>query len=172
MDPWDYPHKFDYIHGRLIFVAQSDPRRLLQLAYDSLAPGGILEFHELYPLPHALDSSLKGRWLDEFFFNTAVASKNLGNDILCLPQFKTWMSELGFEDVVEEHGALPVNTWPKGKYKTLGAMQNENLKAGLSGIYTRMMMNGLDWSAEKTADAIEKALEDVNDLSLHAFYPV
>jgi hypothetical protein len=175
MDPWEYPHAFDFIHGRLIFVAQSNARGLLQLSYDALAPGGILEFHELYPIPHspAGDTSLNGSWLDEFFLHTVQAGKSLGNDMLVLPRYTGWMREIGFEAIHLEHRALPISAWARDeRYRAIGAMQVENLKAGLRGIYTRMFMHGLGWSADKASDAIDRALADVEDTSIHAYFPV
>ncbi|ORY56646.1 S-adenosyl-L-methionine-dependent methyltransferase [Pseudomassariella vexata] len=172
MDPWGYPHRFDYIHGRLIFVAQSDPLRLLKQAYAALAPGGILEFHELYGLPMAIDNSLHGKYTEELFFATVVASRNLGNDMLSLPRFAGWMRELGFVDVVEEQRALPVSGWAKGRYKAIGAMQEQNLKVGMGGIYTRMLNKGLGWSLEDTKERIGRVLEEVGDKRMHAYFPV
>lgn len=172
MDPWTDPQKFDYIHGRLIFVAQSNPRQLLKNAYDALSPGGYLEFHDLYGIPLAPDSSLSGRFAEQFFFDAACALRNLGVDGLALPKFADWMRELGFVDVVEEQRALPLNSWPKGRYKQIGAMQVDNLRVGFPGIYTRMLIQGLGWSPEKTAEAIERVVREVTDKSLHAYFPV
>lgn len=172
MDPWTGSKKFDYIHGRLIFVAQSNPRQLLRNAYDALAPGGYLEFHDLYGIPLAPDASLRGRFAEQFFFDAACALRNLGIDGRAMPKFAGWMRELGFEDVVEEQLALPLNGWPKGKYGEVGSIQADNLKVGMPGLYTQMLIQGLGWSPEKTAEAIGKVMEDVLDRSMHAYFPV
>ncbi|KAH9988003.1 S-adenosyl-L-methionine-dependent methyltransferase [Xylariaceae sp. FL0662B] len=172
-DPWDYPQKFDLIHGRLIFVAQSDPFALLKAAYDALAPGGYLEHQELYGVPQSPDGSLTGRFLDSFFFDTVVASARLGNDMLAVPRYRAWMErDLGFEDVTELHRALPLNPWAGGFYKAVGAMQQANLEAGAAGIYTRMLIHGLGWSAEETARAVERAVKEIGDPEIHAYFPI
>lgn len=172
MEPWDYPQKFDLIHGRLIFVAQRDPRKLLQQAFESLAPGGYLEHQELYGVPIDLDESMHGTFMEQFFFDTVVASKKLGNDMLTIQNYQRWMTEIGFKDVVELQRALPLNPWPAGAYKAIGEMQQKNLEVGLGGLYTRMLIKGLGWSLEKTADAIEKALEQIRDKNIHAYFPM
>ncbi|KAI1074038.1 S-adenosyl-L-methionine-dependent methyltransferase [Whalleya microplaca] len=172
-DPWPYEQKFDLIHARLIFVAQSDPFKLLKAAYDALAPGGYLEHHELYGVPLSPDTSFTGTYLERFFFNTVVASARLGNDMLAVPRYRTWMErDLGFEAVAELHRALPLNAWPGGKYKAVGAMQRTNLEAGIPGIYTRMLMRGLGWGAEETAEAVQRAVKEVGDPAVHAYFPV
>ncbi|KAI1415490.1 S-adenosyl-L-methionine-dependent methyltransferase [Hypoxylon sp. FL1857] len=172
-DPWNYPQKFDLIHCRLIFTAPHDPRKLLRQAYDSLAPGGYLEHQEMYGFPLDVDGSLGGTFLEQFFFDGVVAVTRLGNDnMLALPRYKQWMAEVGFEDVVEEHRALPINSWPKGKYKAVGDTMLGNLEAGMGGLYTRILTKGLGWSPEKTAEAVEKALKQAHDTSIHAYFPI
>jgi len=174
-DPWTYTQKFDLIHGRLIFLGQSDPKLSLKRAFDQLAPGGYLEHQELYGVPLDIgDGTLSGRHMESFFFDTVMASRKLGNDMMSMPQYAQWMREIGFEVVTELHYGLPLNPhWPKGeRYKTIGAMQQANLELAVGALYTRMLMLGLGWTAEQTAEGIAKAIADFKDPAVHAYWPV
>ncbi|KAH7039626.1 S-adenosyl-L-methionine-dependent methyltransferase [Microdochium trichocladiopsis] len=173
-DPWTYTQKFDLIHGRLIFLGQSDPKLSLQRAFDQLAPGGYLEHQELYGVPLDMDGSMRGRHMESFFFDTVVASRKLGNDMMAMPQYAGWMREIGFEDVTELHYGLPLNpSWPKGdKYKSIGAMQQANLELAIGGLYTRMLTMGLGWTPEQAAEGIAKAIEDFKSPDVHAYWPI
>ncbi|KAI1774898.1 S-adenosyl-L-methionine-dependent methyltransferase [Hypoxylon cercidicola] len=172
-DQWGYTNEFDLIHCRLLFSAKHDPLQLLQQAYDSLAPGGYLEYQDMYGFPMDVDGTLRGTDLEAFCLDGMIGLRRLGNtSLLSLPLYKQWMSEIGFEDVVEVHRALPINGWPKGAYKTVGRMMLKNIEAGLGGLYTRLFTNGLGWSPEKAADAVQKALDQMADTSIHAYFPI
>ncbi|KAI4864156.1 S-adenosyl-L-methionine-dependent methyltransferase [Hypoxylon rubiginosum] len=137
-DQWGFPNDFDLIHRRLLFSSKHDPRQLLRQAYDSLAPGGYLEFQDMYGFPMDVDGALSGTVLEPFFFGGAVGLTRLGyTNLLSLPLYKQWMTEIGFEDVVELHGALPINGWPKGAYKAVGEMMLKNIEAMREGFSIR-----------------------------------
>ncbi|KAI1767819.1 S-adenosyl-L-methionine-dependent methyltransferase [Hypoxylon sp. FL1150] len=172
-EPWNYTNTFDLIHCRLLFSAKHDARQLLQQAYDSLAPGGYLEYQDMYGFPSAVDGSLSASILEPFFFSGILGLAHLGSTaVLSLPLYKQWMTEIGFEDVVEVHRALPTNGWPKGRYKAVGEMMLSNIRAGLGGLYTRVFTNGLGWSAEEAAEMVGKAEEHMADRSVHAYFPI
>ncbi|RYP52995.1 hypothetical protein DL769_010589 [Monosporascus sp. CRB-8-3] len=66
MDPWTGSPKFYYIRSRLIFIAQSDPRRLLENSYDAFSPGGYLEH------PRPIRDTALSRLLPHGSFSGAV----------------------------------------------------------------------------------------------------
>ena len=123
-------------------------------------------------MPLSIDDTLKGTFLEDFFFQSCIAAHRLGNDFLSLRHFEEWFKDVGFEEVSVEQFALPLNYWPKGRYKAIGELQNANLTEGMGGIYTRMMSKGLGWTEEKIEGAIEKAFEGINDRRIHAYFPV
>ncbi|KAJ1334209.1 gliotoxin biosynthesis N-methyltransferase [Microdochium nivale] len=172
-DPWTFPQKFDLIHGRLIFLGQSDPKLSLKRAFDQLAPGGYLEHQELYGVPLDIDGTTRGTHMESFFFDTVMASRRLGNDMMAMPQYANWMREIGFDCVTELHYGLPLNPWCRGeKFKAVGAMQQMNLELAVGGLYTRMLTLGLGWSAEQAAEGIAKAVEDFKNPEVHAYWPI
>lgn len=172
-DPWTFPQKFDLIHGRLIFLGQSDPKLSLKRAFDQLAPGGYLEHQELYGVPLDIDGTTRGTHMESFFFDTVMASRRLGNDMMAMPQYANWMREIGFDCVTELHYGLPLNPWCRGeKFKAVGAMQQMNLELAVGGLYTRMLTLGLGWSAEQAAEGIAKAVEDFKNPEVHAYWPM
>ncbi|XXG98084.1 ribosomal RNA processing protein [Hypoxylon texense] len=172
-DQWAFAHEFDLVHCRLLFSAKHDPRQLLQQAYDSLAPGGYLELQEMYGFPMDVDGTLSGTVLERFFFSGVVGLMRLGNaSLLSLPLYKQWMAEIGFEDVVELHRALPINGWAKGAYKAVGELMLKNIEAGLGGVFTRTFTNGLGWSPEEAADMVQRASDQIGDKSIHAYFPM
>lgn len=47
-------------------------------------------------------------------------------------------------------------------------MQVENMKGGIPGIYTQILIRGLGWLPERTAEAVV----EVQNRILHAYFPV
>lgn len=50
-DQWVFPHKFDYIHGRMLFSCFDNPRGVLEQAFQFLNPGGWIEYIDAVRLP-------------------------------------------------------------------------------------------------------------------------
>ncbi|KAI0160888.1 S-adenosyl-L-methionine-dependent methyltransferase [Hypoxylon sp. FL1284] len=170
--PWNFTTKFDLVHCRLLFSAIHDPRQLLQRIYDSLAPGGYLEYHDSYGMLLDFDGTASGTDVEQLFFNSVLGVTALGNTtIISMPLYKQWMTEIGFEDVVEIHRALPLNGWAEGPYKAIGEMWMKNAEALVGGPFTHFFTKGLGWSPEKAADAIQKALVQLPDTSIHSYFP-
>ncbi|KAI1376976.1 S-adenosyl-L-methionine-dependent methyltransferase [Hypoxylon crocopeplum] len=170
---WGYPQKFDLIHCRMIFSAPHNPQTLMQQAYSSLAPGGYLEYHEMYAMPMDVDGTLSGTILEQLFVDGIAGAARLGNhNMIALPRYKRWMVDAGFEDVVEIHRALPFNGWAKGSYKAVGEVMQGNIEAGLGSVYTGLLTRGLGWSPEKADEVIRKAREQVRDSRIHAYFPI
>ena len=45
-DTWDFGRSFDYIHGRALLSCFTDPKSIIQKAFDTLEPGGHLELQD------------------------------------------------------------------------------------------------------------------------------
>ena len=86
--------------------------------------------------------------------------------------YKRWMEEIGFVDVVEKHFYWPTNGWAKGKYfKQVAAYWQEDLLTGLEGISLKVM-GVMGWSAEETLVFLAGVRKDVKDTSIHAYLPM
>ncbi|ETS85393.1 hypothetical protein PFICI_03418 [Pestalotiopsis fici W106-1] len=61
-DEWLFPGlpKFDYVHLRLVCMAFANPKLVLRHAWENLAPGGWIEYHDMYPCAMSYDESHKG----------------------------------------------------------------------------------------------------------------
>jgi len=68
--------------------------------------------------------------------------------------YKRWMEEAGFENVVERYFYWPVGAWAEGEYyKTLGAIFQHNLLAALEGMSLKALgMLGRGEGADCNAD--------------------
>ncbi|KAI1382977.1 S-adenosyl-L-methionine-dependent methyltransferase [Hypoxylon trugodes] len=170
--PWDFPQKFDVVHCRLLFTIPYDPRVLIRKAYDSLAPGGYLEYQENYPFLLDVDGSLKGTFLEQYYLDIALALRSLGNkhshDVIL---FKKWMEETGFEDVGEIHRAMPMGGWAKGEYKDIGVKMRDNIEDAFNSLMRHLLGKGLGWSPEEVTKSIQRASETIRDKSVHAYLP-
>jgi len=95
--------------------------RLFKKAYDSLAPGGWIEIADPY-LITSDDNTLPedspfGKW------NRILieASERNGTSMMAAANYKNWLIEQGFVDVVQVEYKWPINHWPKDpKYKSIG----------------------------------------------------
>ena len=135
----------------------ADHRSVIANAYHALAPGGYLELQEAaFPLL-CHDYTFRNTPLDIWSKSCVQAAANLGRVWTNTPNYKTWMQEIGFEDVNEKIFEVPVGPWPKGpKQKELGLWWQANLRDG-AGSSIRVLTAGLGWSREK----VELFLVDV-----------
>jgi hypothetical protein len=172
-DDWTYSRKPDFIHGRAMFTCFKDPKAVFQKAFDALAPGGYFEMQDIYFKPHSNDGTVEGtsiqRWNDLLIQGAA----KIGRDWHCTPKYARWFQEVGFEDVVENKFAWPVNTWPKGrKQKTMGLWMLTNALEGMNAISMAMMTRSLGMPSEEVEVLLVDVRRDAKDKSIHTHFPV
>ena len=63
-DEWLYSEEFDFIHMRRLMACFSDPRSVLERAYNHCAPSGYLEIRDGMFTLHCHDDTLDGTALD------------------------------------------------------------------------------------------------------------
>lgn len=89
----------------------------MQKIYDNLEPGGWVEYQdtamELVGSNAAADEYIRASDLARWFkvFKAGLRSAT-GRDPEVARQYKDWMREIGFVDVVERQGLSPINSWP------------------------------------------------------------
>ncbi|KAF2663539.1 S-adenosyl-L-methionine-dependent methyltransferase [Microthyrium microscopicum] len=171
-EDWNFPEKFDYIHGRALLSCFTDPAAVLKRAYDSLTPGGYLELHDgKFPFQYIGEppkDSAMYKWNETVMAGAAKA----GRPWTGTPNYKRWMEELGFEDVVEKLYYWPTSGWAKGEYyKALAAYWQVNLVGGLEGISMKVM-TGLGWKEDDVRIFLEEVRKDVKDTSIHAYLQI
>ncbi|PSR80315.1 S-adenosyl-L-methionine-dependent methyltransferase [Coniella lustricola] len=115
-EQWVFDKQFDYIHWRLMLTCFNDFKYMINRVFEHLKPGGWAEFHEsvfeLLPADDVAAEFLAASALLQSFQYSLAAGARIGRDFNAAKQFKTWMMEVGFVDVVEKQFLSPVNSWP------------------------------------------------------------
>lgn len=175
-DTWVYSHKFDYIHGRMLFTCFQSHLVVFKSAFDFLRPGGYLELQDISFPFQCIDDSWEGTALKNLCRLLMDGSAALGKDWHRVPKYKEYLEELGFVDVKEHTFSCPIGPWARDeKNKTLGVWGRANVLQSLQGLSMAVMTRGL----RMTPQEIERLLVDVRkDLnkngreSLHVYAPM
>jgi len=173
-DTWTYTQPFDYIHGRALFTCFKHPSTVFRNAYAALNPGGYFEMQEIFFMPSSIDDSINGTALQAWMIKVVEGAAILGGkDWLCTQHYTEWFKEAGFVDVVERQFAWPSNTWPKGKkQKEMGYTTMANSLQGLSAVTMAVLTRAFGWSAEEVEKYLGPVRRDIQDKSIHAYYPI
>jgi hypothetical protein len=168
-DPWQFPQKFDYIHGRAILSCFREPFTVIQQAFNSLSPGGYLELQDGYfPFEYVGDIP-KDSALYKWNEIVAAGAAKSGRPWTNCKYYKQWMEEIGFEDVTEKKFYWPTNAWAEGAYyKTVAAWWQADLLQGLEAISLKVM-GLMGWEADKIRNFLVDVRRDVRDTSIHAY---
>jgi len=172
-DAWTYTQSFDYIHGRALCTCFNSPLTVFRNAYAALKPGGYFEMQEFSLKPTSIDGSIHGTALEAWMTKLVEGAAILGKDWLCTQHYTEWFKEAGFVDVVERQFAWPSNTWPKGrKQKEIGYTTMTNSLKGLSAVSMAVFTRAYGWSAEEVEVYLGPVKRDIQDKSIHAYYPI
>ncbi|KAI1866245.1 uncharacterized protein JN550_007633 [Neoarthrinium moseri] len=167
-EPWLYPPGyFDYIHMRLMHSCLDHPRTVIQYAFESLAPGGWIEFHDT--CPRVLDAdgtAIKRTW--DLMIEGAAAK---GRNILVAPYYKQWLEEAGFVIVTEFKRPWPINDWPSNKrLRRAGMYMRRMLTDNARGITWKMLQSkGL--SPLEIEQLVAQCKEEFQNTDIHGFWP-
>lgn len=104
---WIHPHPFDYVHLRLAVSCFDDHRTVIRKSFDSIKPGGWIELMD--PVFQTLcdDNTLQGTHLLRLNRIMIEAGLAIGRDLQKPLNYKQWLIDAGFVDVVEEVGPGP-----------------------------------------------------------------
>ncbi|TVY83001.1 Secondary metabolism regulator [Lachnellula suecica] len=166
---WDFPEKFDYIHGRAVISCFEDPSSILRKAFDSLATNGYLEMQDIiFPAQWIGDAPIDSYLYRSIEMIVAGAAK-LGRPWTNVKHYKRWMEEIGFEGVTERVFYCPLGVWAEGDhYKDLGMHWQILALAGLEAASSRFL-GAAGLSGEEIKTFIEGVKRDMKDPSMHAF---
>ncbi|KAF5528612.1 Secondary metabolism regulator LAE1 [Colletotrichum aenigma] len=173
-EEWIWSRPFEYIHSRLMTSSVSDWEVYLRNCYNSIEPGGYLELQEMDLFPRSDDGTLKA---DSAFLKWAnflhEASVKFGRPYVEIAQIRDLMAKVGFEDVTMSVYKWPSNSWPKDtKYKELGIWNNGNVLSGLEAFSMAPFTRALDWKPAEVSVFLIDVRKDVNDRSIHAYWPM
>jgi hypothetical protein len=97
----------------------------------------------------------------------------LGRDFGRVPQYKQYLQEIGFVDVVEKQLAWPIGTWARTRWmKMLGAWCKENVLSGLQGWTMAVLTRGLGMTSAEVELLLMEVRNDINSSALHAYVPM
>lgn len=83
------------------------------------------------------------------------------------------MNKVGFTDIVETRFKWPPNCWPKDeRYKELGVWNKENTRLALEPITFALLTRGLDWTIEEFNVLLATARKELNNINIHAYWPM
>lgn len=169
-DEWGFTTPFDLIHMRAITSCFQNPKAVFASALKSLAPGGyihlrdpILPFRYLTPPPD--DCALK-KWNDLLI----EAAEKAGRRWTDAHNYRDWLVELGYRDVVEIIERVPLSPWAKGqRMKVISLWLQQDMLAGVEGMTMALLTRVLGWKVEDVRVFLEQVMKDMQDTSLHAY---
>lgn len=101
------------------------------------------------------------------------AGQNLERPLFPVTEYKRYMADAGFVDIVEVQRKWPTNMWPKDpRFKELGAWAYANIAGGLEGLSLAHFTRGLGWSSEETLAFCALTRKDLRDMRIHAYWPM
>lgn len=85
--------------------------------------------------------------------------------------FKKYLENAGFEDVVEVRFKVPTSPWPEDKrMKLIGAFEMQSLLQGASAFSLRTFSKAYGWTQVQTELFLVAMRKDVRDLRYHTYY--
>jgi len=101
------------------------------------------------------------------------SGKLSGRELTVSSQYKQWMIDVGFEDVVEIEYKWPQNTWPKNpKDKALGAWTLANVLEGLQGFSLALMTRNLEMTTEEIESLLVDVRKEIKNKNIHSYWPM
>lgn len=170
-DEWLYSERFDYIHLRMMFHCFKDHLKVMKYGLAHLRPGGYMEFQDWLPVLQSSDDSIRGTPLELWSKLYIEGGAKLGRNMLAPKNYKKWMIEAGFEDIVETRLAVPGNPWPKGRdNKRMGYLQMTNFLEGLHASTMTLFTKGLGWAPEEVEVFLVDMRKAIRDLGIHFYW--
>lgn len=169
---WAYGETFDYIFMRYLMSSIRDWPKLVGSAYESLNPGGWVEFQDFDATVYSEDGSFRPehefhKWISTFI-DAAIAS---GRDPSPGKSLEKWVKEAGFVNVHHEVFKLPIGGWARDKNKKdAGLLNLIQVLDGLEGFTMRLFTDFLKWDEKEVHVFVAKARENLKDKKIHALY--
>ncbi|KAJ4393126.1 hypothetical protein N0V93_002333 [Gnomoniopsis smithogilvyi] len=173
-EEWVFDKQFDYIHWRLMLTCFDDFKAMFQKIFDHLKPGGWAEFHEsvfdLIPVDEEAAENLHGSAFEQSFRYCMEAGRKIGRNFNAAKEFKRWLTETGFVEVVEKQYFSPVNGWPVDRQDQLiGHWYCLNLLR-FAGSITKMLESG-GMPLEDIPGFQEQMRHDITSPAMRVYHP-
>lgn len=166
---WDYGRQFDYAYFRYMVTCFDDMPSVLRKAHDSLREGGYIEIFDTPIQALSLDGSIDGTALEEWGEVGRAAGRKLGRDMAKPRQYKRWLEEAGFVDVVETIIPAPVNEWCQDEHqKEVGRFMFHDFYALVGGLKKLVLAAG--YTSDEADDFLARVRRTLEDPKVHAYY--
>ncbi|KAJ3495094.1 hypothetical protein NLG97_g3641 [Lecanicillium saksenae] len=173
-DPWDFTHKFDYIHTRCtVGCWGSFQTQIAQEAFASLEPGGWFESQEIDGNICCDDGTLDPNGaLAQYFGDLVTASGKMERPAILGAILKDAYEAAGFVDVHQIPLKMPIGGWAKdSRLKKIGLAWQTNLFEGLGGFAYQLFHRVFDRSSEETEVLLVNVRSELCDPRIHSYMP-
>jgi len=172
-EDWTFPlsKPFDFIKMRAMGGSIANWPRLLQQAYDHLAPGGWIEVTDFDAWASTDDDSLpKDSFYQEFQTALEEAATKFGRRMNVGPGHKAALEDIGFVDVVHDCRKVPLSPWSSDpKMKELGRYLQVQMSDAVESYGLAPLTRVLGWSMERTQTIIAGARMDLRNRNYHLY---
>jgi len=172
---WTFePNTFDYIHARDLYHGIRDFPKLIRQSYDTLKPGGWIEFSAIHPEPQDNDGTLDpNSSYMELTYAWAEIGRRIGVNPDSAKTFKQWFIEQGFEEVREWQFRIPCSPWPKDpRLKRIGAYELMNVVEGAQGFMLRGWTKEFGMTREELEMTVHGIRKELPTNKMHAYVPL
>ncbi|KAL1971475.1 hypothetical protein VTN31DRAFT_2096 [Thermomyces dupontii] len=170
---WAYENDpFDYIHARYLAVSIKNFGRLLKQCYQSVKPGGWVEFQDWDGYPISDDGSIDGTGLRRYYDEVYSAFEKAGYEVRPGPKLEQWFKDAGFVNIHVEKFVIPYGVWPKDPHlKKVGAWNQAQAEAnGFEGFAMAALTRYKNWSKEEVMILASQARADGRNRNIHMMF--
>ncbi|KAK3934346.1 sam dependent methyltransferase [Diplogelasinospora grovesii] len=168
---WDLPtDTLDLIHGRMVLFSFRDPYKILRKCFQSLKPGGVVEFQEMWHPYQADDNADQQTVTMRFSRKRLEAATKCGYDREFAGKLPAALAEAGFEDVQIFDYKFPIGPWVEGdeRMRQVGEKYLQCLTWGMLGFSRTLFMQGLGWTEQQVLDAVNEVVNDLGKGKVYA----
>ncbi|ORY64007.1 S-adenosyl-L-methionine-dependent methyltransferase [Pseudomassariella vexata] len=172
-EEWTLEGPFDFVHLRLMFTCFNDHRSVMRKAYDSLRPGGWIEYQDSEVDYDSDDYSHRGTALHKWNFLIKAGAAARGRDIEVSRKYKEYLMQIGFVDVVEKKIKVPGNPWPAGRRrKEMGEIAEVISTEAVQAMSPKMLGDeGLGMSPDAVQQIVSLVQGNIHDQKIHITWP-
>ncbi|KAK3332564.1 S-adenosyl-L-methionine-dependent methyltransferase [Cercophora scortea] len=165
--------QFDFIHGRELIMAIRDWPRLVRQAYTCLKPGGYIQLSGSLPDFQADDGTLPPdvAYLEmgRIYFDMSARIGASGREV---QNWKRYLEDAGYVDVVQHVVKIPTNPWPKDeRLKKIGAFELAHFRDGIANVFARGYEDILGGDPVYLQVLLAKARQEVMNRGMHSWVP-
>ncbi|KAH7121873.1 S-adenosyl-L-methionine-dependent methyltransferase [Dactylonectria estremocensis] len=164
---------FDFIHGRELIMAIQDWPRLIRQAHEHLKPGAYLQLSGSIPDFRSDDGTLPADSayveMGRIYFEMSERVRLSGWEPT---NWKRYLEEAGFEDVVERVLKIPTNPWPRDPHlKKIGAFELHHFRESIANVFARGYEQILGGDPVYFQVLLAKARKEVSNPNMHSWVP-